>query len=155
MAEALIERIETLEAIEEIKALKSSYCYIADAAYKNPSSWNELVDLFTQDGWVDFGEHGRFEGKEGVHRFFAEKAHNFVSYAAHMVSNEIVDVNGTQARGNWYLICPSTDRSSKTALWIQGRYEDEFVKLNGKWMWQSITFITHFAAPFDVGWSGL
>jgi hypothetical protein len=155
VTDELGKKVELLEAVEEIKTLKASYCYLADAAYQNPSKWNELTDHFCDDGWVDFGEHGRFEGKEAVRRFFTQTAHNFVSYAAHMVSNPIITVAGTTAHGSWYLHCPCTDRSTGAALWINGRYEDEFVRQDGKWMWMSITFISRFAAPFDTGWAAV
>ncbi len=148
-----LERIQRLEDIEAIKKLKARYCYLADEAYGNPSKWKELVDCFVEDAWLDFGDHGIYKGKEEVRRFFEEVTHSFLSYAAHMVSNPIVEVTGDRATGSWYFDCPATDRRSGTALWVQGRYEDGFVKVDGEWKWKSITARFDFISPFDEGWA--
>lgn len=149
----MIQRIQRLEDMAAIQKLKHRYCNLADAAYREPSKWDELVAHFTQDAWVDFGEYGRYDGKEGVRKFFKTVAHNFLSYAAHMVTNAVIEVSGKEANGSWYLFCPGTDRSSGAAVWVQGRYRDQFIKLQGNWQWTSITFIAEFMVPVTQGWS--
>ena len=149
----LMQRIQRLEDMEAIQKLKARYCYLADEAYGNPAKWEDLVECFVEDAWLDFGDHGFYKGKAEVRRFFTEVTHSFLSYAAHMVSNPIVEVDGDSAKGTWYFDCPATDRKSGTALWAQGRYEDTFVRVRGRWMWKSITARFDFISPFDQGWA--
>ena len=128
------------------------YCYLADEAYGNPDKWNELLNYFVDESWLDFGDYGLYRGKEDVAIFFKEVTHSFLSYAAHMVANPIIEVNDDRAKGKWYFHCPATDRVSQTALWVQGRYTDEFVRIDDAWKWQSITCRFDFISPVSDGW---
>jgi len=76
-----------------------------------------------------------------------------LSYSAHMVSNPIIEVDGEKATGDWYVLVPCTGRAQNVAAWIQGRYEEEYVKENGEWKWKSITARFDHITPFDEGWS--
>jgi len=149
----LDQRIELLEDIERIKRLKALYCYLADEAYQNPAKWDDLLTHFIDESWLDFGDHGVYKGKQEVSRFFTEVTHSFLSYAAHMVTNPLIDVDANDAIGRWYFHCPATERSSATALWVQGRYIDEFVRCAEGWKWKSITCHFNFITPYDDGWA--
>lgn len=154
MSTGLLERrIARLEDIELIRRLKAAYCHLADEAYGNPDKWNELLDHFIDESWLDFGDYGFYKGKQEVRIFFTEVTHSFLSYAAHMVSNPVIEVNENYATGSWYFHCPATERTRSTALWVQGRYNDEFVKVEKTWKWKSITCRFDFISPFDEGWA--
>ncbi|MBI5444067.1 MAG: nuclear transport factor 2 family protein [Deltaproteobacteria bacterium] len=153
MSEDLEPRLQRLEDVDAVGKLKALYCSLADAAYRNPAVWDELLEHFDENAWLDFGAFGVYRGKVEVARFFKEVSHSFVSYAAHMVANQVIEVAGSSATGRWYFFCPSTSRGSNRALWIQGRYEDTFVKRDGRWRWQSITARFDFVSPFEEGWA--
>jgi len=146
------QRIGLLEDIEQIRRLKALYCYLADEAYGNPGKWDELLEYFVDDSWLDFGDYGVFRGKEEVGTFFREVTHTFLSYAAHMVANPLIDVWENRAKGRWYFHCPATERDTRTALWVQGRYTDEFVRIDEAWKWKSITCRFDFISPVTDGW---
>ncbi len=148
----LNKRIKLLEDIESIRKLKALYCYLADEAYQNPAKWSELLDYFVDDSWLDFGDYGVYRGKQEVSRFFNEVTYTFLSYAAHMVANPVIEVDEDCAKGTWYFHCPATERASAIALWVQGRYTDEFVRVEGEWKWKSITCRFDFISPIDEGW---
>ena len=149
------ERIQILEDIESIKKLKASYCYWADAGIAGDASqMDALIAHFTEDEpWADFGPFGLHKGKEAVSTFFKNVVVSTLSYSAHMVCNPIIEVDGSEARGRWYVDVPCTLRGTDRAVWLQARYEEEYVKEGGEWKWKSITTRFDFVTPFDEGWA--
>ena len=153
MTEDLGRRMTVLEDIESIKNLKASYCYLVDAAVAGDTAkWDQLLIRFTDDARADFDMLGVFEGKIDVEKLYRELVASSLSYSAHMVSNPIIEVDGEEAKGRWYVIVPCTSRVENRAAWIQGRYEEEYVKENGEWKWRSITVRFDHITPFDEGW---
>lgn len=148
------ERIQVLEDIESIKKLKASYCYWADAGIAGDASkMDELVAHFTDDDpWADFEDFGVHKGKEAVAAFFKEVVVSTLSYAAHMVCNPVIEVDGKKARGTWYVDVPCTLRGAERPIWLQARYNEEYVKERDNWKWKSITTRFDFITPFDEGW---
>ena len=147
-------RIAVLEDIEEIKKLRAKYCYLVDAGVAGDSSkLDELITLFTEDATADFEFLGVHEGKEAVTKFYMEVVPAAISYSAHMVSNSIIEVDGNQAHGKWYFLVPATGKAENRAVWIQGRYEEEYVKIDGEWKWKSLIARFDHITPFDEGWA--
>ena len=155
MSRTTEERMQVLEDMEAIKKLKASYCYWADAGIAGDAArMDELIAHFTDDEpWADFGPFGVHKGKEAVAAFFKEVVVGTLSYSAHMVSNPIIEVDGTKARGRWYVDVPCTLRGAERAVWLQAKYEEEYVKEGGEWKWKSITAVFDFITPFDEGWA--
>ncbi len=150
----LEKRIQTLEDIESIKKLKMLYCYYSDAALsQNQGQYDELVSLFTDDARIEFIGFGVWNGKDEVKKFFTETVFPLWSYHSHMVMNPIIEVNVNRANGNWYCLALSTTRNGNRAVWVHGKYEEEYVKVAGQWMWKSITFIPDFYSPYEDGWA--
>ena len=151
----LLERLQILEDIERIKQLKAHYCKLADHAYADSRIWEQLISYFVDDAWLDFGDFGLYRGKQEVSKFFKEVTHEFLSYAAHMVVNPVIQVRGDSALGKWRVFCPCTERASNTALWVQGEYRDEFVRVDGELRWRSISCSFDFVAPYHKGWASV
>jgi len=154
MSKTVDERIQTLEDMESIKKLKASYCYWVDAGIAGDASqMDELIAHFTDDEpWADFGPFGVHKGKEAVAAFFREVVAGTLSYSAHMVSNPIIEVDGSKGKGRWYVDVPCTLRGAERPLWLQAKYGEEYVKEGGEWKWKSITARFDFITPFDEGW---
>jgi SnoaL-like domain len=153
MNSELVKRIRVLEDIESIKKLKALYCYLADEGIAGDvGRYDELVSHFTDDGWVDFEGFGIHKGKEALGKFFKELVHSLWSYAAHMVMNPIIEVDGDNANGKWFAHVACTTRESNRAVWVQGIYDEEYVKVVGEWKWKYIKFTPDFFTPFDEGW---
>ena len=154
MDNALAERFTALEDIEAIKELKSIYCYLLDAGVAGDSTkMDELVELFTDDCLVDFSELGVHQGRKAVADFYKDLVPSTLSYSAHMVSNPMIEVDGKTATGKWYFIVPCTFRQTAQASWVQGRYDEEYVKMEGQWKWKSITARFDHITPFEDGWA--
>ena len=145
----LEERIARLEAIEEIRELKAWYCAHCDDGYRPDA----LAELFTKDGVIDAGPFGRHEGREAIRRYFAEISNSIV-FAAHLVTNPIIAVEGPRATGRWRLLVPATmvREGRKEAVWILGDYRDEYVREDGRWRFSNVALEINFIAPHDTGW---
>ena len=154
MTQNIGKRIQVLEDIESIRKLKALYCYLADGGIAGDlSKYDELVACFVDGGWVDFEGFGVHKGKEALGKFFKELVHSLWSYAAHMAVNPVIEVDGERATGKWLVHVACTTRNANRAVWVQGKYDEEYVKVGGKWMWRSIRFTPDYFTPFDEGWA--
>lgn len=128
----LAARIARLEAIEAIKQLKASYCLHCDRGY-DPDA---LAALFTTDAvWDGGGYVGRHVGREAIRTFFAGVAGRF-PFAAHLVTNPIITVNGDEATGLWRMLMPCTLSEADgehTAIQVS-EYDEVYRRVGGTWL---------------------
>jgi hypothetical protein len=111
-------------AIGEVLA---AYCHHLDAG-----RWEALRALFTADCRLDFGALlGTFEGREGLERFTATLARIGV-VMRHYTTNVVVTGDGSAARAQSYVL--GLTGASGTRAIATGRYEDELVKQDGRWL---------------------
>jgi hypothetical protein len=143
-------RLQRLEDIESIKQLKARYCVLCDDNY-NPQG---IASLFTEDGVWDGGNLGKAEGHGAIVKFF-ERAPSAFSFAIHHVMNPIIEIDGDSAVGRWYLLQPliRKSRAGEEAMWLAGRYEDEYVRVGGEWKFKRLKFITRLLAWYEKGWA--
>ena len=140
--------LQRLEDIEAIKQLKADYCALCDEGYDE----DRLADLFTEDAVWDGGDRGKNQGQEEIRSFF-KAAPRRLPFAIHMVTNPIIEVNGDQATGIWYLFQACTYAEGNRAFWGSGRYDEEYVRVDGEWRFQHLKLTSHFWTPFDEGWA--
>ena len=150
--ETLEARIDRLEAVEAIKKLKHQYCAYCDDGY-DPEG---IASLFVEDAVWDAGEaFGRYEGRAAIKEFFRGVSKQIV-FAAHLVVNERIEVDGDRARGDWCLIMPGTmidDDGKRVAHWLSGVYDDRYVRIDGRWLFESLKVTIHFVKPHLEGWA--
>lgn len=109
-----------------IAELMATYCNALDLG-----RWDEFRALFTEDCVLDFGAvMGRFDGADGVRRF-TDVMQSTGLFMRHFHTNLVLRGDGTRARAESYVLAitgPSGGRAQTT-----GRYEDELVKVDGRW----------------------
>jgi len=146
--EDLTRRIQVLEDIEAIKRLKAQYCTYCDNAYDADG----IASLFAEDAVWDGGNFGKHEGREAIRTFFRGASRIF-PFALHQVMNPIIEVQGGQATGSWYLLQPATLADGNQAVWLAARYEEEYVKVGGDWQFKRLKVHASFLTPFEQGWA--
>jgi ketosteroid isomerase-like protein len=140
-------RIKRLEDIEAIKQEKSRYVYCLDVR-----DWDGVLEHFTDDAIVDFGELGHHEGREEMVKYFKEDFPPLISFTLHMTQDPIIEVSGDTARGRWYMHESLTFAATNRASWGAARYDDELVRVNGKWKVRRCNITIFYLSPFDEGW---
>ena len=145
--EELERRIRVLEDIEEIKLLKRRYCAYCDDNFDADG----IASLFTEDAVWDGVIRGKNEGRDEICSFF-QNAPQRRPFAIHMVLNPIIEVNGDTAKGTWYLFQTCTFADGDRAVWGSARYDEDYVRVDGHWMFKHLKLTYHFRTPFDEGW---
>lgn len=115
------------EDVQAIRRLKHEYCYLVDGG-----DYEEWAGLFTEDGKFNSSQGGTYVGPEEIYEFAEEEFDVAFADSAHVVSNPVIDVNGDEATGKWYLTLFYETPDGETG-WIQTEYEDEYRKVNGEW----------------------
>ena len=151
MTESLETRVDRLESIEAIQKLKHVYMMYCDLGYA-PA---QLGPLFVDEAvWTSaaFGEH---TGRKAIEDFFGGISAQIV-FAAHLAMNFIIEVDGDSATGRWRLLMPCTmmKDGAKVSRWILGDYVEEYVRRDGKWLFQKIDFLVNFDVPSLDSWAG-
>lgn len=142
-------RLARMEDLEAIKQLKARYCEICDDDH-NP---DRIVTLFTKDGIWEGEGIGKAEGHAAIRDLFTgfQKA---MSFTMHMVMNPIIEIDGDRATGSWYIILPSTFRKGNQARWQAGRYEEDYVKVDGAWKIKHLRVVEPtMSAKYETGWA--
>ncbi len=120
---SLEERLERLEAIEEIKSLAARYCLALDM--RAVDAW---VGLFPADVRVGGGRTGR----AALAEWFAETMGDKFTGTAHVTGNHIIEFDGIdRARGVVY----SRNEHETGDQWVimTMMYWDDYERINGRW----------------------
>jgi hypothetical protein len=129
--------------------------------YINEGKFANIVDLFTDDGELEFGPLGKAKGKDGILGFFKRlgppspgtpsgNSPHF-TFVKQYIHNHVVEIHGDRAKGFSYLEArPSINGE---AHMVAGKYDDEYLKVGGRWRFTRMTFTPHFIVPFKEGWA--
>ncbi len=153
MSADLESRIARLEAIEEIKKLKSRYAQACDDGY-NPET---MRSIFSNDGVWDGGDaFGRFEGQDAICEFFGGVSSQITWALHYMIAPEIeIGDDGKTATGTWYIWMAFTSAgdSGPEAGWIAGLYSDEYRLEPEGWRISLLELDLQIMSPYEAGWA--
>ncbi len=62
--------------------------------------------------------------------------------------NPLIEVDGDRATGRWYIFEPVSFVEGGPG-WLAGRYEDQYVRVNGQWKYERLRFLQYLATSFD------
>ena len=149
---SLLERLDVLESREAIVGLMTSYMAATDA----PSGkGGRVAVLFTEDGrWESVGPHGNPGWAAVGHEALTAKFDRNVDrmpFSAHFVTNPAVQLDGDTARGQFMYFQACTYRGNQP-LWIAGSYDNDFRRVDGRWLLSHMRVHNFFTTPFDKGW---
>lgn len=150
---ALLARVERLEAAEAIRRLKARYAELVDARYEGGGPLpperlapiaDEIAALFTEDAvWEAGGRLGTCRGRDEIRARMAEPT---LFGSRHYFVNPVIEVDGARARARWELLAPCTLRDGRAA-WMAGAEDDEYARLDGRWLHTSMRLTPHFLLP--------
>jgi ketosteroid isomerase-like protein len=131
--EELEKRVRELEDKDHIKDLHRDYLF-----YISNLEFDKALDCFSETITVEIADYETRKGKEGVTKFFKDVIYENVrqSKDGHFTGQAVVSVEGERAKGHWmfYRFLPEPSK----ARWVQGRYDCEYIKEDGKWKFSFI-----------------
>jgi hypothetical protein len=147
-SEDLIRRLDVLESEGAIRRLMAEYL---DARDLGTGSGTYIASLFSVDGiWegVDrlaevLGSH---QGREAIERRFSAS----LPFSVHFLTNESISIDGDTAVGTWRYLQSAVLKGQ--AVWIAGRYRNDFVRIEGQWKFRHVRMEAMFVTPYEDGW---
>jgi hypothetical protein len=150
---SLEQRKTHLEDINAIKRLQRAYGYYLDEAL-----WDEVANLFADDATIEIGLDGVYRGKKRVREYLYALGDGKAGLSPgqlneHMQLMPVVTVapDGQSAQGTWRAVI-MTGQLGKQALWGEGPYENEYVKVDGVWKIRKLHWFQTTLVPYSGGW---
>ncbi|MEH7178006.1 nuclear transport factor 2 family protein [Neobacillus vireti] len=133
---SLEEKIERLEAIEEIRKLIANYCHGVDK-----KEYDLFLNIWHKDAVFDVPHIRVGSGIEEITDMLETiKSNSKESY--HHISNSVIEVNGNTASGIHDVLFGRLLANDTYSL-LSGTYRDEYVKENGRWYVKKRAFTPH------------
>jgi len=137
-------RLKNVEDIQAIMMLMWDYTFCLDYG-----DLEGVLDKFMEDAKFQVrmraGEQkgllvGRYDGKKNIRALYTAVLPKRDAYPAnaHIITNPVVSVQGDKAKGSFYLLQGGPGGGS------QGRYDNEFVRVGGKWKISSFRFTWNY-----------
>lgn len=163
---ALEAEIGRLTAIEACQQLMNKYGYILDKYY-----YDQIPDLFVPERVARpeiYHDGVCYLGADGVRRFydFFKRRHGEGqngpaegSFVDHPILQHVVTVlpGAERAYGRSRTLVQMARHKDKAGgpvqLWGAGIYENEYLRVDGRWLFLRLNLNIHWATSFDEGWA--
>jgi hypothetical protein len=147
----LAHRAQLLRDGQDIENLQRIYGYYLDRAM-----WDQVADLFADDGTIEEGQQGVYVGKRRVREFLSLMGPHGLTPGwlnDHIQLQILVDVapDGLSASARSRELA-MTGHYQGSGTWSEGVYENTFVKDHGVWKFKSLHFFPTFISDYDKGW---
>lgn len=152
-------RLRAVEDVIEIQRLKATYGRLADARYdaggvvardRLEALARELSELFSDDAVWDGGKGlGVAIGRAEIYERFCAPT---LRFSLHYFVKPEIRVDGDRATGRWDILAPCTSADGR-ALWMAGSEDDEYVRVDGRWLHSAMRLSVAFMAPHGRGWA--
>jgi hypothetical protein len=148
-SEDLLRRVDALESESAIRRLMAEY---QDARDFGTGKGAFIANLFAADGiWEGVGQFaealGSHQGREAIERRFSAP----LPFSVHFLTNESIIVDGDTATETWRYLQTAVYKGQ--AVWIAGRYRNDFVRVQRQWMFRHVRLDGIFVAPYEDGWA--
>lgn len=165
------ERIKSLEArirrsaaFVEIVNLQARFNY-----YLEVNLTDRIVDeLFAQREphvRCEISDSGVYEGIDQIRAFWKARheiqaARGYFGTLMLRTPHVRVAPDGKTAKGTWHAFGANSlfampypsDQEKLTAIWLMGKFSNDYVLEDGKWKLSSLHLLHHFYSPYEQGW---
>ncbi len=147
----LQQRIVRLQDEDQIENLISIYGY-----YLDKRQWDQLADLFADDGSMEISLRGIYVGKKSIRRALVLFGPLYIStdYLHNHIQLQPVISFSADGKHAWSRSRALSELGTfeRVGIWGDGIYANEYVKENGVWKIESDHVYTTFFATYDQGW---
>ena len=127
---------------EAIRTLRCTY-----HEYVNQDRVAELADLFSENATVSYGGRPSVTGREAIRSFFI----NFpIKWARQFIHAHVVEIDGDRGRGYSHL--DGRPVLNGKSIMVGGRFDDEYVRENGRWLFSKVVLTTWYMVQAEPGW---
>jgi len=150
--ELLAGRIQGLRDEDEIRNLQNAYGYYVDR-----KMWDDVVDLFSTDGSVEIAGIGTYRGHKGIRRNlerFGPAGLRYGEVNDRIQHDLIIEVaaDGEHARARGIELGMIGEDNAR-AWWTFTRFDNLFVKRDGRWRVQNMRNAMYLKTDYDKGWA--
>jgi len=150
-AAELAHRATLLQDEQQVENLQRIYGYYLDRAM-----WDQVADLFAEDGTIEMDQRGVYVGKKRVREFLNLLGPHGLQPGwlnDHLQLQIIVDVaaDGRTAHARSREL-GMTGRVGGKGYWSDGIYRNTYVKEGGVWKIKSLHLYPTFITDYDKGW---
>ena len=150
---ALERRKGLVEDVNAIERLQHAYGYYVDRGL-----WDEVANLFADDGTIEIGLDGVYVGKARVRDYLYALGGDRQGLLdgelnEHLQVMPVITVapDGRSAKARWRAIT-LTGELGGDAFWGEGPYENEYVKSDGVWKIKTLHWYQALHVPYEGGW---
>ena len=150
---ALERRKGLVEDVNAIERLQHAYGYYVDRGL-----WDEVADLFADDGTIEIGLDGVYVGKARVREYLYALGGGRQGLVdgelnEHLQVMPVITVapDGRSAKARWRAITLTGELGGE-AFWGEGPYENEYVKSDGVWKIRALHWYQALHVPYEGGW---
>ena len=146
-------RLQRLSDETEVQNLQHSYGY-----YLDRKLWDDVTDLFADDGSLEVAQRGVYAGKPHIRRalevFYGPTPLRTGELFDHINLATVVTVSadGLSASARTSQLC-MLGQNGQYAQWEEGTYENEFIKQGGVWKIKAVHYFPRLVTDYDKGWA--
>jgi acetyl esterase/lipase len=152
----LARRAERLHDEQQVENLQRIYGY-----YRDRAQWDQVADLFAEDGAIEFAQQGVYTGKRRIRQFLGTLGPHGLQPGwlnDHLQLQPVVTVIEDPRSG----LVTARVRSRELGMtghvggkgqWSEGIYENWLIRENGVWKFSLVQFFPTFITDYDAGWA--
>jgi hypothetical protein len=137
-------RVRLTEDIQEIHQLQRRYINALVC-----TEWDEAADCFAENASVDVYLHEPVSGKTAIRKWFKEElSKTHAGKEGDICVHPVISVEGDKAKGKWLLyMMYFYPRTGQSLFWVQGFYNNEYVREKGEWKISLMTWTERLGLP--------
>jgi hypothetical protein len=149
----LAQRLQRMIDETDVQNLQHSYGY-----YMDRKLWDDVADLFAEDGTLEVGRRGVYAGKAHIRRalevFYGAPKLRTGEMFDHINLATVVTVaaDGRTASARTMQLS-MLGLNGEYAQWEDGTLENEFVKQDGVWKMKAVHYYPRMSTDYDKGWA--
>jgi len=146
-------RIRRLEDTESIRTLKSRY-----HTYVNDTDFDRVGSLFAADASLKLGylmpDENAIVGREKIQDAFSGmKTNTSQSQLKQFLHSHIVELTGPHTATGTGMLYACYGVHAEAYV-VAGKYSEDYVRVDGAWLFQTMDLALYFTVPLALGWAG-
>ncbi len=137
-------RVRHAEAIQQIHELQRRYINALIC-----TEWDACADCFSENALINVYLHDPVRGKETIRKWFKEElALTHAGREGDILVHPEITIDGDKAKGKWLLyMMYAYPRTGQALFWVQGYYQNEYVRENGEWKVSLMSWTERMGLP--------